>query len=180
MEKKEMILEYLNQISSCAEQLKKKQHQIQQIVEILQKAKTRGNKVFLLGNGGSAATASHLICDLSKMKKIKAIALTDNVSLITAWSNDEAYHVVFTEQLRQLVEKDDVVIGISGSGNSPNVIEAIEFAKKQGCITIGLAGYNGGKLKQVADVCLVVEINNMQISEDMHLVLGHVIAVALD
>jgi D-sedoheptulose 7-phosphate isomerase len=114
------------------------------------------------------------------MKNMKALSLTDSVPLITAWSNDESYSVIFKEQLRNLAEKNDVVIGISGSGNSKNVIEAIEFAKKQGCITIGIAGFDGGLLKNVADECLVAEVNNMQLSEDMHLIIGHMIIVLLE
>ena len=180
MEKEKEILEYLNRSIKCLEDLKKKTGQIQKIINILQKAKENKNKVFLFGNGGCASTASHLICDLSKMKKIKAIALTDNIPLITAWSNDEAYSVIFTEQLRNLAEKNDVVIGFSGSGNSKNVIDAMKFAKTQGCITIGLIGYDGGLLKNVVDEYIIVEVNNMQTSEDMILLVGHLIAVLLD
>ena len=180
MNKEEGIIDYFNKSIDCLEILKGKTEQIQKVIDILQKAKENGNKVFLLGNGGSAATASHLICDLSKMKKMKAIALTDSIPLITAWSNDDDYSVIFKEQLKPLAEKNDVVIGFSGSGNSKNVIEAIEFANNIGCITIGLAGYDGGKLKDVVDECITVEINNMQISEDMHLILGHVIAILLE
>lgn len=180
MNKEEGIIDYFDKSIDCLEMLKSKTEQIQKVIDILQKAKENGNKVFLLGNGGSAATASHLICDLSKMKKIKAIALTDSIPLITAWSNDDDYSVIFKEQLKPLAEKNDVVIGFSGSGNSKNVIEAIEYAKSVGCITIGLAGYDGGKLKDVVDECITVEINNMQISEDMHLILGHVIAILLE
>jgi D-sedoheptulose 7-phosphate isomerase len=180
MNKEEGIIDYFDKSIDSLEKLKNKVDKIQNIIDILQKTKENGNKVFLLGNGGSAATASHLICDLSKMKKMKAIALTDTIPLITAWSNDDDYSVIFKEQLKPLVEKDDVVIGFSGSGNSKNVIEAMNYANSIGCTTIGFAGYDGGKLKDIVDECITVEINNMQISEDMHLILGHVIAVLLE
>ena len=179
MNNKEGIIDYIDKSIDCLEKLKSKTGQIKKVIDILQKAKENKNKVFLIGNGGSAATASHLICDLSKMKKMKAFALTDSIPLITAWSNDENYSVIFKEQLKTLAEKNDVVIGISGSGNSKNVIDAIKFAKSIGCKTIGLAGYDGGVLKDVANECIVVEIDNMQISEDIHLILGHMIAVLI-
>ena len=170
------ILKYLDESIQCIEQLKNKTAQIQRIIDMLEKTRKNGKKLFLMGNGGSASLASHLICDFSKFRKIKAIALTDSIPLITAWSNDDDYGVIFKEQLRILAEKGDVVIGISGSGNSRNVIEGIEFAKKMGCYTIGLAGFDGGKLKDIVDECIVVEIKNMQHSEDMHTLIGHMVA----
>ncbi|MEM0466997.1 MAG: SIS domain-containing protein [Candidatus Thermoplasmatota archaeon] len=170
------IEKYLDESITCIEQLKQKTSQIQRVIEKLEWAREHGKKVFLMGNGGSGSLASHLICDFNKFRRVKAIALTDSLSLITAWSNDDEYKVIFKEQLRTLADKGDIVIGISGSGNSPNVIEGIEFAKKIGCYTIGFAGFDGGKLKKVADECIVVENHNMQHSEDMHTLLGHMIA----
>lgn len=170
------IHRYLDDSIVCIEQLKKKTSQIKRVIEKLEWVRKEGKKLFLMGNGGSASLASHLICDFNKFRRIKAIALTDSMSLITAWSNDDEYSVVFQEQLRTLAEKDDVVIGISGSGNSPNIIKGIEFAQQIGCFTIGFAGFDGGKLARVADECIVVEMNNMQHSEDMHTLLGHMIA----
>ncbi len=180
MDKKEFIEKYLNESIHCVELLKEQSERIEKISNILQNAKNNGKKIFLFGNGGSGSTSSHLVCDFAKFKKLKAIALTDNVSLITAWSNDESYDVVFKEQLRNFAEKDDVVIGISGSGKSKNVIEAINFAKEKGCISIGFAGFDGGTLKDITDECIVVKINNMQHSEDMHLLVGHLIALLLE
>lgn len=176
MADKKSILKYLDESIQCVEQLKNKTDQIQRIIDILEKTRKNGRKLFLMGNGGSASLASHLICDFSKFRKLRAVALTDSIPLITAWSNDDDYSVIFKEQLRILAEKGDVVIGISGSGNSKNVIEGIEFAKQIGCYTIGLAGFDGGKLKDVADECLVVEIKNMQHSEDVHTLIGHMVA----
>ena len=175
-ERNKDILNYLDESIQCIEDLKKKTDQIQRIMHILEKTRENGNKLFLMGNGGSASLASHLICDFGKFRKLKAFALTDSIASITAYSNDDCYESIFKEQLKMLADKDDVVIGISGSGNSKNVIEAMEFAKKLGCYTIGLAGFDGGKLKDVSDECIVVDVNNMQHSEDMHTLLGHMMA----
>jgi len=173
------ILNYLNESIDCIDELKNKTDQILRIMQILENTRENGKKLFLMGNGGSASLASHLICDFSKFRKIKAIALTDSIASITAYSNDECYESIFKEQLRILAEKDDVVLGISGSGNSNNVLEGIKYAKQIGCHTIGFAGFDGGKLKDVTDECIVVNINNMQHSEDMHTLLGHMIAFLL-
>ena len=170
------IIEYLDDSIACIGQLKTRADQIKRVIEKLEWARKQGKKVFLMGNGGSGSLASHLICDFNKFRRLKAIALTDSISLITAWSNDADYSVVFQEQLRTLAESSDVVIGISGSGNSPNIIKGIEFAKQIGCYTIGFAGFDGGKLAKVADECIIVEVKNMQHSEDMHTLLGHMIA----
>lgn len=174
------ILNYLDESIQCIEDLKKKTDQIQRIIQILEKTRENGKKLFLIGNGGSGSLASHLICDFSKFRKLKAIALTDSIASITAYSNDDNYDVIFKEQLKILAEEGDVVLGISGSGNSKNVIEGIEFAKQIGCLTIGLAGFDGGKLKDVADECIVVEIKNMQHSEDMHTLIGHMVAFLMN
>jgi D-sedoheptulose 7-phosphate isomerase len=176
----ERIYEYLDESIECINDLKKKSHQIEQVIQIFQKAKKNNNKVFLLGNGGSAATASHLICDLNKFRGLRAIALTDSIPLITAWGNDEDYSAVFKEQLRTLADTNDIVVGFSGSGNSKNVIDAMKYAKAKGCYTIGFAGYDGGILKDIADECIIVDVNNMQHSEDMHVLLGHMIAFLLE
>lgn len=176
----EKIDEYFDESIKCILELKKQKDKLNKIIHILQNAKYDKRKVFLLGNGGSASTASHLICDLNKFRGIRAIALTDSTSLITAWSNDEDYSVVFKEQLRTLADPDDIVIGFSGSGNSKNVIEVMKYAKQIGCITIGFAGYDGGFLKDVVDECIIVEIDNMQHCEDMHVLLGHMMAFILD
>lgn len=170
------IIQYLDESIDCIEHLKKKTDQIQRVLQILEKTRTDGRKVFLMGNGGSGSLASHLICDFSKFRKLKAIALTDSIASITAYSNDDDYSVVFKEQLKILAEKGDVVLGISGSGNSKNILDGIECAKELGCYTIGFAGFDGGRLKDVADECITIEIENMQHSEDMHTLLGHMVA----
>jgi len=174
------ILKYLDDSIKCIEDLKKQTDQIQRITDILEKTRKDGKKVFLMGNGGSASLASHLVCDFGKFRGLKSIALTDSASLITAYSNDKSYDVIFEEQLKFLAEAGDTVIGISGSGESENVIRGIKIAGEIGCHTIGLTGFDGGRLKDVADECLVVESNNMQHVEDVHLVLGHMITFLLE
>jgi D-sedoheptulose 7-phosphate isomerase len=157
---------------------------IAQIVEVLHEARLNGRTVFLMGNGGSAATASHWANDLSKgasrpgASRLRVIALTDNVPLITAWANDTEYANIFKEQLANLVRPGDVVIGISGSGNSENVIRAIEYGREVGALTIGLAGFDGGRLRGAAEVCLVAPCDSMERIEDVHLVVSHIVSTA--
>jgi D-sedoheptulose 7-phosphate isomerase len=154
-------------------------------VSLLYRAWEQRKQVFLLGNGGSASTASHMANDLSKATivpgapRMKVIALTDNVSLITAWANDTSYDAVFKEQLENLLEAGDTVLGISGSGNSPNVLRAMEFARKQGAFTIGWTGLSGGQLKDVAELCVHVPTEDMGMIESVHLVLDHLVTKQL-
>jgi D-sedoheptulose 7-phosphate isomerase len=159
--------------------------QIQEAVDVLLKANLSGGTVFLLGNGGSAATASHFACDLAKgaiaanRPRFRVVALTDNVPLMTAWSNDTSYENLFAEQLRNLMRHGDVVIAISGSGNSINVLRAVKLAREGGATTIGLAGFAGGLLRTLVDVPIVVPSDCMEQVEDVHLVLCHSISTAL-
>lgn len=138
-------------------------------------------KVIILGNGGSAATASHFACDLGKgsslegLKRFKVISLTDNLPLITAISNDLSYDEVFKYQLENILEEDDLVIGISASGNSENVVSAFEFAKSKSARTFALIGFSGGRLKDLSDKFIHVNSSNYGIVEDIHLMLEHVI-----
>jgi D-sedoheptulose 7-phosphate isomerase len=155
--------------------------QLQQVLGILEQAYRDNRRVFVMGNGGSAATASHFALDLAKntisgeCRRLCVLSLTDHVPLITAWSNDYAYEHIFSEQLANLVEAGDVVIGISASGNSLNVINACYLAKQEGAITIGLLGANGGKLKEIVDVYILAPGQNIEQEEDAHLILTHVI-----
>lgn len=154
---------------------------IQDVVDTLKKAHAEGRQVFLLGNGGSASTASHIACDFQKGikqtsgKRFRATAVTDNVAVMTAWANDTDYENIFSEQLDSLLDNGDVVLAISGSGNSPNVIKAVEKAKEMGAITIGWSGFEGGKLARVVDKPIVVKSDNMQRIEDVHMILGHLV-----
>jgi len=139
--------------------------------------------IFLFGNGGSAALASHFACDLGKgtvrigerQKRFRVLALTDNLPLLTAWANDSSYADVFAQQLQNFVEPRDVVFAISGSGNSPNILRALDVARKAGALNIGLTGFGGGKMKNLCDPCIVIPSENMQIIEDLHLSVTHAI-----
>ena len=156
-----------------------------QVEAILLRARDEGRTVFIIGNGGSAATASHMANDLNKgaavagQRRFRALALTDNVPLITAWANDTQYEQIFVEQMANFFHPGDVLIAISGSGNSPNIIAALEWARNEGAVTIGLTGGNGGRLLGLVDCCLLVPSNRMEQIEDMHLVLAHAICVSL-
>lgn len=180
MTNKESILKYLDDSIICIESLKKNTDTIQKIIGILEKTREDGRRLFLMGNGGSASLASHLICDLGKFRGLKATALTDSVSIITAYGNDVSYDVIFENQIRLLAEKGDVVIGISGSGNSENIIRGIRTAKEIGCTTIGFTAFGGGKLKEVVDECIIITTNNMQHAEDLHTLIGHMIAFLME
>ncbi len=159
--------------------------EVERLIDLLITANAEGRTIFVFGNGGSAATASHLACDLAKgtillgARRFRVVSLTDNVPLITAWANDTAYENIFAEQLDALLSPGDVVIGISGSGNSENVLRAIRLANERGATTVGLAGFNGGQLKNLVDVCVHVPHFSMEQVEDAHLILEHMICTAL-
>lgn len=158
---------------------------VDQVINVLVSANKAGQTVFICGNGGSAATATHFGCDLAKrpivagQPRYRVISLTDNNALMTALSNDIGYDVVFSEQLIPLVRKGDILIGISGSGNSKNVINAVEAAKAAGAITIGFSGYDGGKLAPAVDISVHIPSFNMAMVEDVHLMLEHAICERL-
>jgi D-sedoheptulose 7-phosphate isomerase len=158
---------------------------LDKIVAAIEAAHAAGKQIFVIGNGGSAATASHMMNDLNKgtlghkgdaaWKRFRVIALTDNVSLMTAWANDTDYNHVFSEPLKNLAQRGDVLIAISASGNSPNIIAAVEAAKQMGISVLGLGGFTGGKLAKMADVCFVVPSNGYGPVEDVHMILDHII-----
>ncbi len=156
-------------------------HHLQQVLQMLEETYYRGHRIFIMGNGGSAATASHFALDLTKntimpgAPRLKAISLTDHVPLITAWSNDTAYEHIFAEQLANMIEPGDLVIGISTSGNSPNVINALQLAKACKASTVGLLGAKGGKIKDMVDAYVLAPGQNIEQEEDAHLILAHVI-----
>jgi len=155
------------------------------IIEILWKAYENDRQIFFLGNGGSAASASHIVTDLTKgalghrgdapARPVRAISLTDNLALMSAWANDVGYDSVFLGQLRTYLRPEDVVVAISASGNSENVLRAIRFAREAGATTIGLAGFGGGKLAKLTNPCIVVDSNHYGVVEDVHMQLGHII-----
>ena len=174
---------YISEVSATLERLPIES--IAQVVELLEEARLKAKRVFIFSNGGSAATASHFAADLSKgaiskgKARIKAFALTDNVPLLTAWANDTFYENIFAEQLGNLVEQGDIAIGVSGSGNSPNVPNGIKIARTKGATTIGFIGFDGGKLRELVDIRIIVPSHNMEQVEDIHLLLEHVITTCL-
>lgn len=158
---------------------------IKKNVEILFGAWKKKKQIFTLGNGGSASTASHMANDLSKatitagLPRMKVIALTDNISLITAWANDASYNDIFREQLANFLEPEDVVLGISASGNSPNVLRAMEFSRAKNAVTVGWTGKDGGRLKDLVDLSIQVSTNDVGMIEGLHLILDHLVTSEL-
>lgn len=158
---------------------------INDVMNIMEAARLAGKRIFICGNGGSASTASHLVCDFNKGIscnqdiKYDVECLSDNVPMMMAIANDISYDEIFVIPLKNKLKYGDIVIGISGSGNSENVIRALEYANKAGADTIALTGYNGGKLKKIAKHNIHVNIDNMQIVEDVHLVLNHMMMYIL-
>ena len=143
-----IIRNYLDLVAKALSELP--EDKIRDIIETLKAAHAGGRQVFILGNGGSASTASHIACDFQKGlkectgKRFRVSSITDNMAVLTAWANDTDYENVFAEQIDSLLEPGDIVLAISGSGNSPNVIKAVEKANQMGAITIGWSGYAGG------------------------------------
>jgi D-sedoheptulose 7-phosphate isomerase len=159
---------------------------IEQIISAIMQAAADGRNIFVFGNGGGAATASHIACDLNKgtiagenTPRLKVMAFTDNVPMLTAWANDAGYEHVFSEQLKNFVQPGDVVIAISASGNSTNVIYALKAAREAGALTVGMCGYDGGKMKPLCDICAVVPADHMQIVEDLQHAMAHSIFLAV-
>lgn len=183
METINTINSYLNSICKILNNLS--YSKIEEIMEIIYRTYLNDHYIFLLGNGGSAATASHIACDLGKgtvltgKKRVKVMSLTDNLPLITAWANDTQYENIFAEQLAHFITPGDLVIGISGSGKSKNVLNAIKLARDNKAVTVGLTGFDGGELKDLVDYCLIIPCNNMQQIEDCHLIITHLIFTLL-
>ncbi len=155
---------------------------VDEIIQILERARDEERGIFVFGNGGSAATASHFAVDMVKgasmgrQKRFRIMALTDQIATITAYANDIGYDVVFEQHLRNFARPGDVVLAISGSGNSPNVLRAVEYANSIGCATIGFSGFEGGQLAALARYSLVVPSNHMGRIEDGHMFACHLIA----
>ena len=160
---------------------------IEKVIEVFQNARVNGKTIFFVGNGGSAATCSHFAEDLALGTFIagktpfKALSLTDNVAYVTAMGNDEGYENIFVGQMRNLFKRGDVLVGISASGNSPNVIKAIEYANDNGGISIGLLGFDGGKMKGICHHYIYIKTMKGEYApvEDIHLVMGHLITTYL-
>lgn len=158
---------------------------ISDVMNVLEEARLSGKKIFVCGNGGSAATASHFCCDFNKGvsenqdKKYDFECLSDNVATMMAVANDISYDEVFRYPLKCKMQAGDILMGISGSGNSKNVVNAMEYAKSIGGTTIAIVGYSGGRMKEIADYNVHVNIDNMQIAEDIHMVLDHLMMYVL-
>ena len=156
--------------------------EINQAMQAIQLAWERGARIYTMGNGGSASTASHMVCDFNKgasetigKDKFQLVCLSDNTAIMMAIANDISYDAVFSFQLKGILKPDDLIIAISGSGNSKNVIKAVEYAKTIGTKVIGMTGYSGGKLRELSDYPLHVAIDDMQIAEDIHMIFNHMI-----
>jgi len=174
------IKEYFEKLSKVLSSIDS--NEILNVIRILKKARDNGNNIFTMGNGGSASTASHFVNGLSQgatvknEPRFKAIALTDNIPNLLAYANDIGYENIFVEQLKNLLENNDIVIGISGSGNSKNIIKAIHYANRHHAVTIGFFGFDGGELKKIVRYPIYVKCNEMEIVEDIHLSITHLIS----
>jgi D-sedoheptulose 7-phosphate isomerase len=145
------------------------------ILEVVKLIRECTGNIFVFGNGGSASTAAHFVQDMNKNTKHKFICLNDNIPTMLAYANDCGYPCIFKEQLSKLCKFSDLVIGISCSGNSPNVLNAIEYANNLGCWTVGFCGYDGGELREITNFGVYVPSNDMQVCEDIHLIISHII-----
>jgi D-sedoheptulose 7-phosphate isomerase len=155
---------------------------VNEAIELFREARANGRRIFVCGNGGSASTASHFACDIVKgasfnrSSRFRIMALTDQLPTLTAYANDVSYDAVFVEQLKNFAEAGDLFMGISGSGNSPNVLRAIEYANSIGCRTVALTGRDGGKLGPLAQLSIQVPAPHMGRIEDAHMIVCHMIA----
>ena len=161
------------------------QGSLQAGIDVVKAAFDAGRQIITCGNGGSAYAASHYVTDWNKMitlatgRQFRGVSLCDNIGLVTALANDVAYDEVFAGQLKAILQPDDLVIAISGSGNSPNVVKAVEYANSARAETLAVVGYDGGRLKQIARHVVWVPSFDMQLCEDVHLMFGHMVMKAL-
>ena len=178
------MIDFTSDIKKYVQLLEKKLgtlniRQMNRIVNELKSAYDRESTIFTMGNGGSGTTASHMVCDFNKgastglAKKFKVMCLNDNIPSLSAIANDISYDAIFEEQLKNFLQPGDVVIGISTSGNSRNILRAVEYASRHGATTIGFCGYDGGKLKKAAKYSIHVKVDDMKIAEDIHSMVSH-------
>lgn len=155
--------------------------QLEKAVDAFMRVYQEGKTIYVMGNGGSAATATHIAGDMVKgasfglEKRFRVISLTDNMTAIMAIANDVSYDEIFVEQLKNFIQSGDLVLGISGSGNSNNVVKSLELAKSKGVQTIAFCGYKGGKISELADIVIHAKVIDMEVSEDLHLIAFHTI-----
>ncbi|MBW2059713.1 MAG: SIS domain-containing protein [Deltaproteobacteria bacterium] len=177
---REIIEEYVRQVTETISRIPVEK--IERVVNMIYQAYARDRQIFILGNGGSASTASHFCCDLGKgavvdgKRRLRVVSLNDNTALLTAYANDFGYESVFVEQLKNLIQRGDVVICITGSGNSPNVLRAIQFANERGAQTIGFLGFGGGKAMEIVTEHVTVDNSNYGQVEDVHMLLCHLVS----
>ncbi len=177
---KRVIQAYLNHVKDTIAQIPLER--VARVIDLIYQAYVDKKQVFIVGNGGSASTASHLACDLGKgaviegKDRLRVMSLNDNTALLTAYANDVGYSHVFAEQLKSLIKEGDLLICISGSGNSPNILKAIEAARQVGAVTVGLFGFGGGKAVKMVDEHVTVDDATYEPVEDVHLILAHAIS----
>jgi D-sedoheptulose 7-phosphate isomerase len=182
---KSQIQDYLNKQINFIKSLNESSEKINQIYDNLLNARNSKNNIFLMGNGGSASTASHFTADLLKtsilenQNRFSAFSLTDNTPVILAWANDAGYENIFLGQLKNLLKQGDIVIGFSGSGNSKNVIKALEYANQLNSITISFTGGNGGELSKISKYNLNINDNDMLTIETGHLLICHLLTTLI-
>lgn len=175
---------YFNDIKNYFELIKKTldvfdKNNLEKFIDLLLDIYEKGGNIYIFGNGGSGANASHFTGDFLKgisyprERGFKAICLNDNIPGLMAYANDLSYDEIFVHELKIFLNPDDLVIGISGSGNSVNIVTALEYAKSKKVKTVAVCGYDGGKIKNIADLILHAEIDNMEVAEDVHLILFH-------
>lgn len=177
------VSSYLTHLSGMIMQLDRPQ--VEAAIRLIFDSWTQKRKIIVCGNGGSALTASHYINDWNKMaflstgRPFRGHCLSDNMGLMTSYSNDMSYAEVYSEQLKNLMDPGDLVIAVSGSGNSENVVRAVDYANSNGGVTLAVCGYDGGKLKKLAQHSLWIQSFDMQICEDLHFVFGHMVMKSL-
>lgn len=171
------ISDYFERVKVALDSIRKED--LNFLMNLLVEARDKGRCVFVMGNGGSASTASHYVCDFNKgisfgkEKMFKFICLNDNLPTMMAYANDISYDEIFVGPLRNFLSDGDVILGISGSGNSANVVKAIQYANEHGGITVGITGFDGGKVKQLSRYNVHVPVDDMQVAEDIHMILDH-------
>jgi D-sedoheptulose 7-phosphate isomerase len=174
---------YVKSLKECLDTIDEKS--VAMLADLLLDANSRGGMTYVFGNGDSATNAVHFAADLSKgtivpgKKRMRVLCLNDNVPVMTAWGNDTSYDMIFLEQLENLLRPGDVVIGISTSGNSPNVLRAMEYANGAGAHTVGLSAFKGGKLVSLAKHNIIAKTDNVEIAEDVHFVIGHLLKMRI-
>ena len=174
---KEFVAEYVEGLSALLREIDLEA--VERIGTVLWGAYRADRRIFIIGNGGSAATASHFACDLAKgatvsgKRRVRAISLTDNVALMTAIGNDLGYDRLFTEQIANLAGEGDVLVAISASGNSPNILDTLRWARENGVVTVGVLGFEGGEAAKIADHVVIAESRNYGFVEDFHLIFEH-------